>query len=51
MVSVLPKIPKMERVQLVIWDVVSPPSIVYFDQWSVGDVIVSGEQTIKEMLL
>ena len=33
MVSVFPRIPKVERVQLVIWDVVSPPSIVYFDQW------------------
>ena len=51
MVSVFPRIPKVERVQLVIWDVVSPPSIVYFDPWSVSDVIVCGEETIKEMLL
>ena len=51
MVSVFPRILKVERVQLVIWDVVSPPSIVYFDRWSVRDVIVSGEETIKEMLL
>ena len=46
MVSVFPKIPKMERMQLVIWDLVSPPSIFCFDLWSADDVIVSSEQLI-----
>ena len=31
----------MERMQLVIWDLVSPPSIASFDQWKVVDVTVS----------
>ena len=31
----------MERMQLVIWDLVSPPAIVSFDQWKVVDVTVS----------
>ena len=31
----------MEGMQLVIWDLVSPPSIVSFDQWKVVDVTVS----------
>ena len=41
MVNVFPRIPKMERMQLVIWDLVSPPSIASFDQWKVVDVTVS----------
>jgi len=36
----------MERMQLVIWDLVSPPSIFCFDQWSADDVIASSEPLI-----